>query len=220
MGLINLAEATQAGFVRGTGLNSPDLAEFSFFPDPGGAWVWGPSLTAMCCDWTGTNWSSGGFAPLGLSTNDLFHVDLAYSAAERVLRTSLTCNGQPYGTLADTTLGTNFLDFRLDHVAVCSYSDAGQDPAYAGSLLAHGVLDNIQVSITVPPPPDLAGGFVRGAWQVQFLSRTNRLYTLERTADFQSWIPVSPATAGIGANLVLKDPAAPAARAFYRVRVD
>jgi hypothetical protein len=220
VGLINLAEATQTGFVRGTGSDSPDLVEFSFFPDPGGVWVWGPSVTVMFCDWTGTNWSSGGFGSLTLSPNDCFQVDLAYTAAERVLRTSMTCNGLPFGPPGDAYLGASFRDFRVDHVAVCSYSDAGQDPSFAGSLLAHGAVDNFRVSLAAPPPPNLAGRFTNGAWQVEFLSLTNRLYTLERTADFQSWTAVSPATAGNGANLALQDPGAPADWACYRVRVE
>lgn len=220
VGLINLAQATGTNFVRGSGWASPDLVEFSFFPDPGGAWIWGPSLTAMLCDWTGTNWSYGGFGPLSLTTGQVFHVALTYSSADRTLRTTVTSNGQSIGDISDAGLGANFLDFRVEHLAVCSYSDAGQDPSYAGSLLAHGAVDNFSVSITSAPPPNLALCAMNDVWQVQFLSRTNRLYTLERSADFRSWTVVSPTTPGSGTSLALRDSAVPAGRAFYRVRVD
>jgi len=49
------------------------------------------------------------------------------------------------------------------------------------------------------------------------MSATNWLYTLERTSDFIHWTPASPATAGTGDSLVLRDPIPPPASAFYRV---
>jgi hypothetical protein len=217
VGLINLAEATQTNFLRGTGADSPNLIEFSFFPDPGGAWQWGPSLTSTLIDWTGTNWSWGGFAPLGLSTNDSFVVTLQYTATNQTLHTTLLRNGQPFGSVSDASPSSDFLDFRVDHLAVCSYSDAGQDPAYAGSIFAQGTVDN--VVLDVPRPiSSISGQFTDGHWQSQFLSRSNWLYTLERTADFLSWTAASPATAGNGGTLSLADTNAPGAKAFYRVK--
>ena len=80
-----------------------------------------------------------------------------------------------------------------------------------------------------PAPPDasitalvknLAGGFQSGRWRAQFLSCSNWLYTLQRTADFQSWTNVSAAIAGNGTNLLVQDPNPPADRAFYRVHAD
>jgi hypothetical protein len=76
--------------------------------------------------------------------------------------------------------------------------------------------------VTPPPPPvqNLAGSFSHAVWQAQFISRSNWLYTLERTGDFQSWTNVSPATSGNGTNLFLPDTNAPADKAFYRVRAE
>jgi hypothetical protein len=76
--------------------------------------------------------------------------------------------------------------------------------------------------ITVPPPPiqDLASGFSNALWQVQFLSRNNWLYTLERTADFQLWTNASTVTTGTGSNVLLQDASPPASNAFYRVRAE
>jgi hypothetical protein len=67
---------------------------------------------------------------------------------------------------------------------------------------------------------NLAGGFQGGQWRAQFLSCSNWLFTLQRTADFQSWTNVSTATAGNGANLFLSDTNPPASRAFYRVKAE
>jgi hypothetical protein len=216
VGLLDLAEASGPGFLRGTGANSPDLAEFSFFPDPGGAWQWGPSLTSTLIDWSGTNWSSGGFAPLALTTNDVFHVALLYTATNQTLHTTITRNGEAFGPVSDAVLNSSFPDFHVDHVAVCSYSDAGQDPAYAGSILAHGTIDNFEVTIPLPVTK-VAGQFTNGLWQAQFLSRSNWLYSLERTSDFQSWSTVSSTASGNGGTLSLLDTNAPQPHAFYRV---
>ena len=66
----------------------------------------------------------------------------------------------------------------------------------------------------------MIGGFSNNVWRVQFDSRTNWLYTLERTSDFQSWTGVSPVTPGVSGTLALSDSASPASKAFYRVRAN
>lgn len=63
----------------------------------------------------------------------------------------------------------------------------------------------------------LAGGFQGGQWQAQFVSCTNWNYSLERSADLQSWDIVTSGIPGNGANLNLADPAPPIDKAFYRV---
>jgi hypothetical protein len=218
VGLLNLDRASQTNFVRGTGSDSPDLVEFSFFPDPGGAWIYGPSLTSVLVDWTGTNWSTHGFGAQGLAPQDLYHVDLSYTASNQTLRTTITQNGTDFGQVSDAQLTTNFQDFNVNCFAICSYSDAGQDPAFAGSILAHGTIDNI--TVTTPPPPVgiVAGGFMNGFWQVLFNSSSNWLYVLERTEEFESWTAVSAAVAGTGGALRLQDTNSVVAHALYRVR--
>ena len=78
-------------------------------------------------------------------------------------------------------------------------------------------MDNFVVTLPPPPVQNLTGAFSNGVWQVQFSSQSNWLYTLERTADFQSWTNVSPATPGNATNLFLQDTNQPADQAFYRV---
>src|SRR5205085_758639 len=121
-----LAKATQSSFVRGTGADSPDLAEFSFFPDPAGAWIYGPSITTVLVDSVGADpgrdWAYG-FAGVSLTTDDLFHIEMVYSVSNQTLHTQITRNtNEVVGPVSDAQLGAGFTDFRLDHIAICSYS--------------------------------------------------------------------------------------------------
>ena len=212
VGLTDLESVTNAGFLRATGFNSPNLVEFDYFPDSGyGATVSTPIISSN------NEWSAGGFTfPLALSAGDVFHVQMRYVAASQTLMTRMTRNGGPFGPIENATLGAGFSDFRVDQMAISSYSDAGQDPSFSGSILAHGTVDNF-VFICPPPVGDVSGGAVGGRWQVQFLSHTNWLYTLERTEDFQAWTAVSSTVAGTGADLILSDTNPPASKAFYHV---
>jgi hypothetical protein len=220
IGFLNLADATRPAFLRGTGTDSPNLVEFDYFPDPDGILAWGSSITTMMVDSFGTDgshWSRGGFAGLEMPLDDLFHVEMVYAASDHTLRTSITDNGMPFGPVPDAYLPATFLSFRVDHIAIASYSDANG----WGSLLAKGVVDNLTVTATPRAAQRISGGFVAsGVWQAQFLSHTNWLYTLERTTNFQSWTPVSETRRGTENDMALQDTHAPAAEAFYRVRVE
>jgi len=217
---IRIADATAPGFIRGSGYQSPNIVEFSFFPDPGGEWQWGPSLTVMFCSRTGLEWSRDGFASGALTTNDVFRIVMIYDATNQVMNTEIQRNGEAFVTVPPAILDMNFTDFRVDAVAVCSYSDVGQWPGYEGSILAHGSVDNFVVTLPPLPVGNVSGGFNAGVWQVQFTSRSNWLCTLERTADFSTWVEASPAESGNGATLVLQDTNAPADKAFYRIRAE
>jgi hypothetical protein len=218
IGLVNLARAADAGFVRGTGADSPDLVEFSFFPDPGGAWQWGPSITTSLIDSTGTNWALGGFLPQNLSPGDVYRVKMVYTAKDKVLQTTLLRNGEPYASLNNSSLAAPFTGFQVDHFAVCSYSEAGQNPAYAGSILAHGEMDDVILTTPQSAMAELKGGFANGVWRAEFSARVNWTYALQRTTDWAEWTTVATAASDSESSLVLLDANPPAAAAFYRVR--
>jgi len=65
---------------------------------------------------------------------------------------------------------------------------------------------------------NLTGASSNDLWQAQFISRSNLLYTLERTTNFISWTEVSAATSRNGTILLLRDTNAPMDKGFYRVR--
>lgn len=226
VGFLNLAEASQPGFLRATGYSAQDLAEFSFFPDPGGAWTYGPSLTAVMIDSTGFHYSSGGYDPDNLTINDVYRVALTYTASNSSLVMTLTRNNDMFVSNSVAHLGGSFTDFRVDAISISSYSQAGQDTnnyggvIYAGSILAHGIMDNFAVTLPPPPVQNLSGAFSNGLWQAQFISRSNWLYTLESTTNFVSWRVVSASISGNATNLLLQDTNARTDKSFYRVRAE
>jgi hypothetical protein len=214
IGLLNLNEATRTNFLRGTGSGSPNLVELDYFPDAGfGPTIWPTFIsTNSAFNYNGP----GDFAALALTTGDLFHVVMNYTASNTTLVTIMTRNGAAFGPINPVALNTNFTDFRVDAFAISSYSDEGDD---FDSLLANGTIDNLV--ITTPPPPvaEVTGGFVSAnTWQVQFASRSNWLYTLERSTDLQGWTAASGSVRGNATNLVLQDTAATPGSRLYRVR--
>jgi hypothetical protein len=79
-------------------------------------------------------------------------------------------------------------------------------------------VDNVVISAPDPAVADLTGTVVNGEWQIEFTARTNWLYTLQRTEDFQSWTVASPVTPGVNQRLTLADTNGVGANAFYRVQ--
>ena len=221
VGFLKLAEATDPSFWRGSGVDAVhgprDLVEFDYFTSgyyPGYGGV-DPTISPTVI--SSNNAFAAGFTLLELTTNDLFHISISYTAAVQTVHTVLTRNGAAFGPVDDVVLDPNFSDFRLDTVSISSYSDVGDD---YDSVLGQGVIDN--VTVTTPPPPvtNFRGGFTNGNWQVQFLSRSNWLYTIERTVDFRSWTAAGGTLNGNGAIVTATDTNAPPGKAFYRVRAE
>jgi hypothetical protein len=221
VGFFKLAETTDPNFWRGSGVDAVhgprDLVEFDYFTSgyyPGFGGV-DPTISPTVL--SSNNAFAAGFTLLELTTNDLFHISISYTGSLQTLHTVLTRNGAAFGPVDDVVLDPNFSDFRLDSVSISSYSDVGDD---YDSVLAHGVIDNLSVVTPPPPATNFRGGFTNGNWQVQFLSRTNWFYTVERTVNFQSWTGVGARLSGTGTTLTSTDTSAPPGRAYYRVRAE
>jgi hypothetical protein len=104
-------------------------------------------------------------------------------------------------------VGTRLVEFVLSAQATAVTNDASAD----------------NLSFVLTPRPDLPFrilGFTptNGGWRVEFETRTNRLYALERSPDFDAWETVGAAVPGSGASLTLVDPEPPLGQAFYRIR--
>jgi hypothetical protein len=215
VGFINRDVATLTNFFRGTGTDSPDLAEFAYFWDSGfGATSW-PTLvdTNSSFNYSG----SSDYAILAITIGDTYHIAMAFTSADRTLVTTITNLATSSGVRLTQSVTTNFTDFRLGSVSINSFSDAGQDPQYAGSVLAHGVIDNLVANFPAPPVQNVSQVVTNGTLQVHFASTTSWVYQLERSANLSSWASASPQVAGIDGVTVLVDTNAPSSSAFYRV---
>jgi hypothetical protein len=228
IGLLNLESATSTNFMRGVFGSAPNLAEFDYFPP--GYYDYGGMIYDVAATTTTTLISTNSFAyaptvfapyEFELPTNLAVHVSMNYTATNQTMVTRLTTNGSvfielPSVVLTDATTSafTDSDDFRLDAFAISSYSSTGDD---YDSVLAHGIVGNISISFPLPVE-NFSGSLSNGSWQGQFTSRSNWVYNLQRTADFQTWSNVSPTVLGDSTNGVLQDTNPPAAKAFYRVR--
>jgi hypothetical protein len=223
-GFLNHADATDPGFQRAAAAN---LAELDYFPlgyyidNQGKTNTINPTLTPTFIS-TVYDYAPSAYVPYEVTfpTGEPVHVSLTYTASNQTLVATFQTNGVDCLEIPPVVLTDSFTtndNFAVDMFSISSYGSAG-DPY--DSVLAHGTVANIVV--TVPPPPiqNFSGNFSNGVWRVQFISRTNWLYTLERTPDFRSWTGVSISTAGNGTNLFLQDTNAPTDKAFYRVRAD
>jgi hypothetical protein len=220
VGLLNISDAVNPGFSRALGY-SPDIFEFNYFPDSGDGFG-DPNLAASMTDDTDSMTSFPDFyfifdtRPMLLGTN--YHVTLTHAAGAGLISATVFTNGQVYTTMPSFYSGS-IGDIRLDTISISSYSGAGQDPAFAGSLLAQGTVDNFVVTL-----PELAhnftGGFTNGVWQTRVTTYADTHYTLQRSTNVTSWSDVTAAIAGNGDVLLLSDTNALADKAFYRVRAD
>jgi hypothetical protein len=215
IGLLNLDQATRTNFFRGAGRNALgplNLVEFNFFPAFD---VFLPTIAQTIVTTNHTDWLYNHDNLQEMTPGQTFRVNMNYVAAIRTLTTVVTNNAAQYGPTQTIVVPASF-DFRVATISISSYSGAYS----LDSLLAHGIVDNFIVVTPPPPVENIVGSFVGGDWKIQFISRTNWFYTLERATDFESWVAVTSPTPGNGAMLVLTDTNPPASDACYRVRAN
>lgn len=214
LGLLNLAGATDPGFLRGTGFNSPNLLTWDYFPDSGFGATISSTIISEQHRWAS---SFNSPQPLDLATPHTFR--LVYTPADRRLKTTMQ-NGGTVVPLQDVVLQEEFDGFSVDTLAVASFSDAGQDPQYAGSVLAHGVIDEVRFTFRQPAIQDFTGRFQDGVWQATFVGRGDHRYTLEFSGDLRIWTPLGEALVGTGAVQTIIDPRPMAPCGLYRLKAD
>lgn len=218
LGLVEFDSAVRPGFFRGTGMNAEsgprNVLEFDYFPDAGFGATLSPVLVS----------SNNQFAvefdfPVELPVGQWITVVLDYSPSDGVIRSRILSDGQVFYTLSPVTLDAEFTDFRFDTIAICSYSDAGQNPQFAqGSVLAHGAVDNVMVVLPDAPLDLIEGGWSEGGWIADISTQPGWVYELERTFDFQTWTVVETHHAVLSGKHRFSDSAPDLTRAFYRVR--
>jgi|SRR5882672_4719167 len=209
IGLCNFAEATSTNFSRAN-FTSPDLFEFDYYPD--GLLSYGPSIDATLID-AANNLYFAFDATQPMLTNTTYRVVLVHPAGSAIISGTVYTNGQPFTKLPSiAAYGTD--NFNLDILAICNYTTL--DDIYGDSLLAHGTVGNLAFASPLP----IGAMKTLAAGEIQFISDTNWLYTLEQSADFKNWSSAAPTIPGNGTNLILQATDLPAEKEFYRIRAD
>jgi hypothetical protein len=219
VGLAQWQAAIDPDFQRGAGVSGAhgprNLMEFAYFPDSGFGATIAPALIS------GENQFATTFNyPLELTLGDRFDVSMRYRAGDRTLRTEIFRNNGSFGPIQDVVLPEGFSGFRLDTVAICSYSDQGQDPAFGGSLLARARMSSLRVFLPNPPVDQLELSRQESGWEAQFIVQPGWSYHLERTVDFREWESVDTHASDTPGTITLFDGATPDGSAFYRVRAE
>ena len=179
VGLLNLRQATNAGFLRGTGYDSPNLFEIDYFPDSGFGATIAPTVISS------NNQFATAFILREVTPNDLFKFEMRLGEDGGRVFARIFRNGQLYDSQI-FFFPTNF-HFSLDTVAIASYSDEGQLPEFAGSVLAHGTVDNVLVgsgNSAVQIDVDFRGRLENGNWRMDFDTMPGWTYTAIRSPDF------------------------------------
>jgi hypothetical protein len=213
IGLLHYSDATSPDFNRA---NSPlpNLFEFDYTPAINyGGYIEPDTLQATLKDpqpgYAGLYWV---VAYATLSPGTTYRVVLTHGAGETVIHGAVYTNGQVFASMSIPDVDGTVGDFQLDTLSISSFQDDG----YGDTLLAHGTVGNL--AFATPLPVGTVGAIAAG--RVQFTSDTNWLYTLEQTADFQTWTAAAAPSSGNGTNLLLQATNPPAGQAFYRVRAD
>ena len=209
VGLCHFADSTNSTFSRANGI-SPNLFEFDYYPD--GPQSFGPSIDATLVD-TNSNFYFAYDATQPLVNVTTYHILLLHQANTSAISGEVLANGQVVSTLPQIYSGGTGA-FELDTLAIDNYTTL--DDPYGDSLLAHGTVDNLVFASPLP----VGTISTVAAGQVKFASDTNWLYTLQQTADFQTWSTAAPAVMGNQTNLVIQAVNLPTDKSFYRVRAD
>ena len=221
-GFVNLSQATRTNYFRGAGVNAAtgprSVVEFAYFAEAGiiDSTV-GPIIASES-----NQIAFSHSHPVEMVAGDNFRIRMSFDAATQTLFTTMWRNGEPYGeqpgnTIRSLDYNAGFDDFEIDAFSITSYSDAGQSPPqYAGSVLAHGIVDDVVITWPDPPIAKVSGHFAGRDWIVEFVAQSGWNYRLQRTIDFIGWEDVANG-AGVDGLLQLIDQGAPTEKAFYRV---
>ncbi len=230
LGFVKFSVVSNAGFGRGVYGSAPNIAEFNYYAD--GYYDFGiiyPSPAATLPSFI-SGVDSYAYCPASVSpfnnllpTNQTVRVAMTFTASNQTAVLNITANGSPVGTLPALVLTTanGFKtndNFYADTFSISSYSSFGDD---YDSVLAHGTVSNLVVTVPPPPVQNLAVVFSGGQWRVNFLCQNKWSYALEASTNLINWTQInSQNSTNANVPLTLTDTNTPGRKAFYRIRAD
>jgi hypothetical protein len=199
-GLINLANATNANFLRGVGIDAQrgprNLIEFDYFPDSGFGATIAPTVVSS------NNQFAASFNIHELKPGVRYHVELEYSGFTRRLVTRVRHPGGELTPIGDVILDAALPDFNVDALAIASYSDDGQTPPeFAGSIRALGWVDDIDLETADAPEGALAARRGATGWELWTFGKLGHAYRLQHSSNLVRWLDAGERRSGSGCAL-------------------
>lgn len=217
VGFFRQADALTPGFNRATAAASPNLVEWDYFPDTG----LGATISPVIVGGRSRFIPSFNF-PLELTPEVRYRIELAYTATNRTLATTLTADGLPFGPIKPVRLPDNFEGFQADAFGFLSYHSEGGDPRFLGSVWARGQVDNVE--LVTPAAPEFSITLTGAPDQPTVHIHTTRAgwrYWLESSADAAVWHTAGGPVSGTGADTAIADSRAQReSHPLYRVRAE
>lgn len=200
-----------AGLVRRADVLATNYSRGSF-PGPRNTveWTWFGEAGAVAASVSPVVIPADGRLPWGYADSFLtlepgrrYRFGLAYTAQDRTARVRMEVDGAPGPQVLDVVLPSGFTRFEVDAFAVSSYSGAGQNPLYAGSVQARGWIDDI--TLTVPGPSVVQPRLRARDGGVVLEGIAGWRYRLEASGNLVDWSAVSEVVAGKSGELELPD---------------
>jgi hypothetical protein len=206
VGLISTNTSFLPNFDRSTGTDSPNLAEFDYFPDTGFRETVSPVLVS-----SNSAFGASFLFPAPLDNGIWYQVTMVYTATNQLMKTTAVNETSLQTYQTSLQLPEGFTDYSLNALSITSY----QDNDSTGSMLAEGSVRNL--SVTFPNPP-LILKITNGLSQTSltFSSRTNRYYSIEGSGTLKNWNALSSPVLGNEAKTEIQLPATPTVQ-FFRV---
>jgi hypothetical protein len=147
---------------------------------------------------------------------------MEFTPEDRTLRTFMIPQriGGPIADplpLNSLVVSDSLADFHLDALAIASYSDAGQDPQFAGSVTAHGLVYDLGLMVFERPKIEMTRA--GGSSLLSFESSTGHDYFIESSSDALKWNPFAGPFVGTG-NPITVPVTASSANGLFRIRVE
>jgi hypothetical protein len=197
-GLINLGEMAAKESGRAAG-KAYDTVEVDWFPAgtiPGYGVV-EPTISPII--FNSLTQPAASFAyPAPPATNVTYRFTAAYNAGARTFQTTVTADGNPAWMIPTITLNLFYSDFTVDAFAFIVWNQASSQ---YDSLLAHGTVDNVLV--TVPDPPATKFQLLQTSPPIfQFVAAPAYTYRLQASPDLKTWTDVAGPVYATNATLI------------------
>ena len=232
LGFVKFSVVSDSSFGRGVYGGAPNIAEFDYYTD--GYYDYGsygifPSVAATVPSFI-SGVESFDYCPASISpfdnvlpTTQTVHVTMTYTASNQTAVVTFTNSGVALANLPSLALipDNGFVtndNFYADTFSISSYSSFGDD---YDSVLAHGTVANLIVTVPPPPVQNLAVNFSGSQWQVQFTGQDKWHYILQHSTNLTTWVEINSLdSTNANVTMTLTDTNSPADKSFYRVRAD